>query len=104
MEESTMSQKVARTSTIQFSLVPEFSWWKSSDGTRLMCVIEVHGRGQGNDFVNTEVAIVEVGIMAKKRVPYQKFSELIHQGKLVQVSFVNTAPLVQSFTHRMNPF
>ena len=93
--------KTKRISTIQFSLVPEFSWWKSADGNRLLCVIAVHGRGVGKDYINTEVSIVEVGIMDKKRVPYTTFAEQIQKGSLVQVYFHNTLPLVQSFTSRV---
>lgn len=95
-----MAKLPKQTSTIQFSLVPELSWWKSKDNSRLMCVIEVHGKGTGNAYENTEVVIVEVGIMTKKHIPYSKFAEQIRIGNLVQVSFFNAPPLVKTFTHR----
>ncbi|GAB4042232.1 hypothetical protein [Spirosoma litoris] len=95
-----MAKQPKQTRTIQFSLVPEFSWWKSKDDSRLMCAIEVRGRGVGNAYENTEVVIVEVGIMSKKPIPYQQFADQIKVGNLIQVSFFNTAPLVKTFTHR----
>ena len=76
-----------RTSTIQFSLVPEFSWWRTADGRRLLCVIEKHGRGQGAAYHLTHVAIIERGLEEKKLVPYETFAKQVNEGKLLRVYY-----------------
>ncbi len=99
-----MNQESKPATTIQFSVVPEFSWWRSKDNQRLLCVIEVHGRGQGSAYRSTEVAVVEVGIAYKKRIDYNQFVEQIRLGNLVQVHFFNTLPFVEEHIHRAKRF
>lgn len=96
-----MKAQPKRTSTIQFSLIPEFSWWKSKDERRLLCVTDIYGKGVGSAYRTTEVGIVEVGIMEKRRIPYDLFAHQIRQGNLIQVHFIQTGPLVRSFLHRV---
>jgi hypothetical protein len=81
------SQK--RKSTWQFTLIPEFSWWRSADGRRLLCVIEKKGRAIDNVYRTTVLGLIECGIAEKKYVDYESFARQVADGKLEQVGFAD---------------
>jgi hypothetical protein len=72
---------------LSFTLIPEFSWWRTSDGKRLMCVIEKYGRHINDHYQVTELGIIERGIDEKKRVPYKLFTDQVSEGKLKRVFY-----------------
>ena len=76
-----------RISSLQFTLIPDYSWWRTADGKRLLCVIEKKGRGVAHEYQLTHVALVERGIEEKKVVEYATFVRQVNEGKLIRVFY-----------------
>lgn len=72
---------------ISFTIIPEFSWWRTADRKRLLCVIEKWGKGIESEYRVEKLAIVERGIQEKRYVNYKTFLDQVKAGKLIEVHF-----------------